>query len=244
MYASLIVLNGLPAVQGTILDITERKLAEEALRSSLKEKEVLLREIHHRVKNNLQAITSLLKLQSAKIKEKPYADILKESQYRIKSMAYVHEKLYQSGDFSKIDFKSYVKTLVNSLFRSYGVNPAKIALRVEVDEVSLELDSAIPCGLIINELVSNALKYAFPEDRKGEVRVALGSTKEDKFMLTVSDNGAGMPEHIDFRNTESLGLHLVTILAEDQLHGKVELNRIEGTKYCIKFKKARKKARI
>jgi two-component sensor histidine kinase len=185
-----------------------------------------------------------LKLQSTKIKEKQYADILKESQSRIKSMALVHEKLYQSEDFEEVDFNSYVKALVNSLFRSYGVNPAKIALRVEVVDVSLELDSAIPCGLIINELASNALKYAFPEDRKGEVRVALGSTKEDEFMLTVSDNGAGMPEHIDFRNTESLGLHLVTILAEDQLHGKVELNRIEGTKYCIKFKKARKKARI
>ena len=231
-------------LDGIVFNITERMQAEEALRSSLKEKEVLLREIHHRVKNNLQAISSLLKLQFIKIKEKQYADILKESRFRIKSMALIHEKLYQSGDFSKVDFKGYVKTLVNSLFRSYGVNPAKIAIRVEVVDVSLELDSAIPCGLIINELVSNALKYAFPEDRKGEIRVTLGSTKEDEFMLTVRDNGAGMPEHIDFRNTESLGLHLVTILAEDQLHGKVEFNRIEGTTYDITFKKAQEKARI
>ena len=130
------------------------------------------------------------------------------------------------------------------MFRSYGANPVKIALRVEVDDVSLELDRAIPCGLIINELVSNALKYAFPEDREGEIRVALGSTKEDEFKLTVSDNGAGMPEQIDFRNTESLGLHLVTILAEDQLLGKIELNRVGGTNYYIKFKQAKEKARI
>ena len=225
-------------------DITERKLAEEALRSSLKEKEVLLREIHHRVKNNMQVITSLLRLQSAKIMEKQYADMLKDSQARIKSMAFVHEKLYQSKDFAEVDFNEYVKTLVKSLFRFYGANPEKIALWIEVDDVSLELDSAIPCGLIINELISNALKHAFPENREGEVRVTLGSATEDEFKLTVSDNGAGMPEHIDFRNTESLGLHLVTILAEEQLHGKVELNRIEGTKYCIKFKKAREKARI
>jgi PAS domain S-box-containing protein len=231
-------------IDGIVFNITERMQAEEALRSSLKDKEVLLREVHHRVKNNLQAITSLLRLQSTKIKEKQYADILKDSQSRIKSMALVHEKLYHSGDFAEVDFNSYVKALVNSLFRSYGVNPAKIALRVEVDDVSLELDSAIPCGLIINELVSNALKYAFPEDRKGEVRVVLGSTKEDEFMLTVSDNGAGMPEHIDFRNTESLGLHLVTMLAEDQLHGKIELNSVGGTKYHITFKKAGEKARM
>jgi len=225
-------------------EIADRKRSEDQIQSALKEKEVLLREIHHRVKNNMQVITSLLKLQSGRIKEKQYADILKDSQDRIKSMALVHEKLYQAKDFAEVDFNGYIKSLANSLFRSYGVNPAKIALRIEVDDVSLGLDSAIPCGLIINELVSNALKYAFPEDMEGEIRVSLGLTKEDEFKLIVSDNGAGMPEHIDFRNTESLGLHLVTILAEKQLHGKIELNRVGGTKYHIQFKRVKEKMRI
>lgn len=242
--SSAFILDGRKMICNIMRDITERKRAENQIQFALKEKEVLLREIHHRVKNNMQVISSLLRLQSANIREKQYVDMLKDSQSRIKSMALVHEKLYQSENFAEVDFNEYTKALVNSLFRSYGADPVKIALRVEVDDVSLELDRAIPCGLIINELVSNALKYAFPEDREGEIRVTLGSTKEDEFKLTVSDNGAGMPEQIDFRNTETLGLHLVTILAEDQLYGNIELNRIGGTNYYIKFKQSREKARV
>jgi len=216
-------------------DITELKRAEELIKASLKEKEVLLKEIHHRVKNNMQVIISLLKLQSQNITDKQYLDMFKESQHRIKSMALVHEKLYRTKSLADIDFKGYVKSLVISLFKSYKTTPGKITLNVDVGDVSLELERAIPCGLIINELVSNSLKYAFPEERAGEIRVAFNSTDEDVLVLEVSDNGIGMPEKLDFRNTESLGLHLVTILSEDQLHGTIELNRTNGTDFHIKL---------
>jgi len=192
----------------------------------------------------MQVIISLLKLQSGNITDKQYLDIFKESQNRIKSMALVHEKLYQTKSLADIDFKGYVKSLVTSLFRSYRTRPNKVTLKIEVGDVSLGLEKAIPCGLIINELVSNSLKYAFPEERAGEIRVAFNSTDEDMLVLEVSDNGIGMPDKLDFRNTESLGLHLVTILSEDQLHGKIELNRTDGTSFCIRFKKYAYKERV
>jgi len=220
----------------TFPDITERIQAEELIKSSLKEKEVLLQEIHHRVKNNMQVIISLLKLQSGNIMEKQYLDMFKESQHRIKSMALVHEKLYQTKNLADIDFKGYVKSLVTSLFRSYRPRQGKITLKIEVGDVSLGLERAIPCGLIINELVSNSLKYAFPEERAGEIRVAFNSTDENTLVLEVSDNGIGIPEKLDFRNTKFLGLHLVTILSEDQLHGTIELNRTDGTDFRIRLK--------
>lgn len=216
-------------------DITERKQSER-IRASLEEKEVLLREIHHRVKNNMQIICSLLSLQSGYIKDKKYTGILKESQDRIKSMALVHEKLYQSENLADINFSEYMKTLVHELVRSYGADTHKIAVRTEVEDVSLNIDTAIPCGLIINELVSNALKHAFPEGRKGEIVVALRSVS-DAIELTVSDNGIGIPDTIDFRTTTSLGLRLVTILAEDQLEGEVFLDRNKGTTFKITFRK-------
>jgi PAS domain S-box-containing protein len=225
-------------------DITERVQAEEKIKASLKEKEVLLREVHHRVKNNMQVINSLLKLQFGRIKEKKYADMLKDSQGRIKSMALVHEKLYQTKDFAKIDFNGYIKSLANSLFRSYGVNPKKIALKIEVEDVALGLDSAIPCGLIVNELVSNSLKHAFPNDRDGEIRIAFGSINEDELELEFRDNGIGIPEHIDIRDTDTSGLHLVMLLAEKQLRGKIELDSVRGTKYHIQFKRVKEKVRI
>lgn len=220
-------------------DITERKRAEEQIKASLKEKEVLLREIHHRAKNNLQLIFSLLKLQSGYIKDKQDIEIFKESQNRIKSLALIHERLYQSKDLANIDFNEYIKNLANSLIKFYGTDRDKIALKVDVGDVLLGVDAAIPCGLIVNELVSNSLKHAFPEGREGKVKIALRSTDEKEIELVVSDNGVGMPEDLDFRNTESLGLHLVTILAEDQLQGKIELDRTKGTKFQIKFKEVK-----
>ena len=168
-------------------DITERKQAEEQIKSSLKEKEVLLQEIHHRVKNNMQVITSLLSLQSDTIKDEQYADMFRESQERIRSMALIHETLYQSEDFANIDFDGYLRTLINSLFISYGASPDKISLKIETNDLSLELDYAIPCGLIINELVSNSLKYAFPDERKGEIKIVLQEISENEMELTVSD---------------------------------------------------------
>ncbi len=195
-----------------------------------------MREIHHRVKNNMQLVSSLLRLQSRYIKDKKYIEMLKESQNRIRSMAFIHEKLYQSKDLANIDFNGYIKSLADDLFRSYGVSIDKIALKMDIDSVSFGIDTAIPCGLIINELVSNSLKYAFPEDRKGEIKIALRRTDRNEVELVVSDDGVGIPEDLDFRNTESLGLQLVSGLAEDQLQGKIKLNRAKGTEFRIRFK--------
>ena len=216
-------------------DISERKKAEEATQASLKEKEVLLDEIHHRVKNNLQVISSLLKLQSRDIKDEHYAEMLKESQSRVNAMALIHEKLYQSPDLARIDFGEYIKGLAGALFRSHGSDAARIALKTEVEGIMLGANHAMPCGLIVNELVSNSLKHAFPKGREGEIKIAMRPTAENELELVVSDNGSGVPEDLDFRNVESLGLQLVTILAEDQLGGQIELDRTGGTRFQIRF---------
>lgn len=217
----------------------ERKRAEDQIQRDLKEKEVLLREIHHRVKNNLQVISSLLSLQLRYIKDEEALDMFRESQYRVRSMALVHESLYLSSDLARIDFSEYVRNLGNGLYRSYGVDPGRIALKTKIKDVSLTIDVAMPCGLVINELVSNALKYAFPPSfkEKGKIEITLHPTGKDKVELIVMDNGVGIPDELDIRNTESLGLHLVTILIEDQLHGKITLDRKGGTKFTMKFKK-------
>jgi len=217
-------------------DITERKKAEQKLKASLKEKEVLLREIHHRVKNNLQIISSLLLLQSNQISGKKNLELFQESQNRVKSMALIHEKLYQSQDLASINFKEYLNTLIIGLFRSYQSHSSHVELKLNIDDISLGIDSAIPCGLIINELVSNSLKYAFPNGREGVISVVLRSLNKKDVELVVSDNGIGMPEDLDFRNTKSLGLHLVTILAEDQLGGEIKLSRDKGTEFRIKLR--------
>ncbi len=214
----------------------ENRLAEEQIKKSLKEKEVLLREIHHRVKNNMQIISSLLMLQSQYLKDKKDADIFIDSQNRIESMSLVHEKLYQTGDLARIDFKEYIEDMVSGLFQSYGVDAGNIALNINVEHILLTIDSAIPCGLIINELVTNSLKHAFPEGRDGEIKVVLRSTDENTIELLVGDNGIGIPADIDFRKTESLGLHLVTILAENQLNGGINLDRSNGTEFQIRFR--------
>jgi len=225
------------------VDITERKRAEEQIRTSLREKEVLLKEIHHRVKNNLQVISSLLRLQSQYVQDKRDAEIFKESRNRIKSMALVHEKLYQSKDLASINFHEYVGLLLNGLFRSYGVNTDKIALKTNIEDIMLGVDVAIPCGLIINELVSNSLKYAFPEDKAGEIEITLRTSDEGAMDLTVADNGVGLPGDWDLTNSGSLGLKLVKILT-DQIDGKIELDRSEGTKFRIDFKKTTYAKRI
>jgi two-component sensor histidine kinase/putative methionine-R-sulfoxide reductase with GAF domain len=215
-------------------EIIRRKRVEEQLKISLKEKEILLKEIHHRVKNNLQVVSSLLKLQSEYIQNRQMLEMFRESQNRVKSMALIHEKLYQSQDLVKIDFAEYVRNLATYLFRSYRVNPGAITLKRNVDDVSLGIDTAIPCGLIINELVSNSLKHAFPASKEGEIHIAFHSDKDNQFTLIVSDNGAGLPRDLDFRNTESLGLQLVNLLVH-QLEGTVELDRSGGTTFRITF---------
>ncbi|MBF0565838.1 MAG: PAS domain S-box protein [Nitrospirae bacterium] len=227
---------------GYLLDITERKDMEEKLVSSLKEKEVLLREIHHRVKNNMQIISSLLKLQSSYTGDVAFSEMLKESQNRIRSMALVHEKLYQSKDMSGIDFGDYIRKLVRELFKAYGVSPAMISMDIAVEKVYLGVDTAIPCGLIVNELISNSIKYAFHGKTKGCIYVRMHVDEYDSITLVVGDDGVG--SNVNFRSTTTLGLKLVVSLAEEQLLGEIALNNSGGMEFTLKFKEIKNKERF
>jgi len=223
-----IIYQGKKAVQIICRDITERKRAEEQITASLKEKEVLLREIHHRVKNNLQIISSLLNLQSRFIEDKEALEIFSESQNRVRSLALIHEKLYRSQDLARIDFGEYLRSLADNLLRSYGVDSNVITVKINADAVSLDIDTAIPCALIVNELVSNSLKHAFPAGKEGEIGIDFRVDNDNKFLLAVSDNGVGLPRDFDFQNTESFGLQLVSSLVSDQLEGTIELHSSSG----------------
>jgi two-component sensor histidine kinase/CHASE1-domain containing sensor protein len=208
--------------------------AEQTALASLKEKEVLLKEVHHRVKNNLQVICSLLNLQAGDIPEPQTREMFTDSQQRVRSMALVHEKLYQAEDLARIDFAEYVRSLATYLIRSYRPAATPITLRVEGAEVFLEVDKAVPCGLIVNELVSNALKHAFPAGRRGEICISLRAETKKHLILRVSDDGVGFPSGLDFRQTRSLGLQLVTTLIE-QLQGTIELQHHSGTTFQLRF---------
>jgi len=222
---------------GIARDITERKQAEEKIKASLAEKELLLKEVHHRVKNNMQVISSLLKLGAGAIKNKEDAAVFKDSQDRIKSMALVYNKLYQAEDLAHIDFREYVRELIRNLVPSYRAVAGKVTTSVECGDVSLGVDQAIPCGLVINELITNSLKYAFPSSRGGEIKVSLAEN-EGEVELTVSDNGVGIPASLDLANSPTLGLRLVGNLVE-QLGGKIELDRTAGTSFKITFRRNR-----
>jgi PAS domain S-box-containing protein len=224
------------AMVGIIRDITERKEAEELTKASLKEKELLLREIHHRVKNNMQIISSLLNLQSRHVKDADDAELFRESQDRIRAMALVHEELYRSKDFSCIDLGSYIGNLTRSLCRSYSISGSRVVINADVHQVDMNISTAIPCGLIINELVSNSLKHAFPDGRKGEIRVSLKNLGEEEFELTVSDNGVGMSHDPDLDESETMGLQLIKGLAEQQLNGRIEVDMANGTEFKIIIK--------
>lgn len=219
-------------------DITEHKRIEVQLQASLREKETLLQEIHHRVKNNLQIISSLLKLQAEAIKDEKLLQILQDSQHRIRSMALIHETLYQSGDLARIDFAHYVQQLLTYLCHAYRVKSSEVQTKVTVEGVWLNLDTALACGLIINELVSNSLKHAFPEEpdmkRLPEIRIDVQNL-EEQIKLTVSDNGIGFPADVDFRQTESLGLQLVNTLIIDELEGSIELDCSQGASFKLTF---------
>jgi PAS domain S-box-containing protein len=222
----------------------ERKRVEEQLNASLEEKEVLLKEIHHRVKNNMQVISSLLNLQSSRIKNPEILRMFRESQDRIRSMSLIHERLYQSADLAKIDFSQYIQNLASFLFQSYRVDPDSVALKTNVRDVSLDINKAIPCGLIINELVSNSLKYAFPQvkekekkkPKKGEIDIQLTS-ENGEITLLVKDNGIGLPDSLDIETADSFGLQLVTTLVA-QLNGWIDIRRKPGATFKIRFKKA------
>lgn len=210
-------------------ELNERKRTEEQLKLSLKEKEVLLKEIHHRVKNNLQVISSVLRLQSDYIKDERALALFKDSQNRIRSMALIHEKLHQSSNLLKINFDEYIRDLADNLLRSYAANSQVATLQTQAESIWLNIDTAIPCGLIINELVSNALKHAFPTSTSdNRIFIEILPTVDNRFTLTVRDNGIGFPPELDFRNTESLGLELVCVFTE-QLEGTIELHQTAGT---------------
>jgi PAS domain S-box-containing protein len=245
-------------------NINYRKNAEEQIKTSLEEKEVLLKEVHHRVKNNMQVISSLLSLQSRYIEDENYLAIFRESQNRVKSMAMIHEGLYKSHNLARINFEEYIHNLIYGLFSSYGIDGNVIKTKVNLDKILLDVDTAIPLGLILNELISNSLKHAFPqysqnsknvtfinpaaescnstnvqfihpEKIKGEINISL-SQNDGMLKLIVGDNGVGFPENVNFRDTESLGLQLVNTLV-DQLRGEIELEKDNGTKFTLNLKK-------
>jgi len=229
------LLEGIPVGRvWSFRDVTERVKDEEKLRTALGEREVMLREIHHRVKNNIQIISSLLRLQSRYIKDEKALELLDESQNRIRSMALIHEKLYQSQDLSRIDFSDYIAKMITHLFAIYKVEFSRIRHRVDANKIQLDINRAIPCGLIINELITNALKHAFPEDREGELIITMLSLAGDQYELTVKDNGMGLPEGFDPAKKGTLGFQIVNDLVK-QLDGSIEVRGDKGTEIVIRF---------
>lgn len=237
--------------------ITEQTRTARNLEASLKEKEVLLKEIHHRVKNNMQVIISMHMLQSRYIRTDNIGDMLKDIQRRIKAMALVHEKLYQSGDLASVNFYDYTKHLTNDIFRSFGSSISNIELEIDVENIYLDIDTSVLCGLIINELITNSLKYAFPTSSagaagrpngssRGKITITMRRNEDSKseIELIISDNGIGVPEDLDFRNTKTLGLHLVNTLVKQLDDGEVNLNRGKGTEFQIKFKEIKSKEMV
>ena len=216
-------------------DITDRKLAEERIKAALAEEEVLLREIHHRVKNNLQVIASLISLQADSLGDDRLRAVFGDLRDRVRTMGLVHEKLYQTGNLARLDFADYTTSLLQYLWRALGVTVDRVRLNLELAPVPMPIDTALHCGLILNELVSNALKHAFPAGRSGEITVSLAHVPATGAVnLRVRDNGAGLPAGLDWQTTESLGLRLVHLLT-GQLRGTVEIGTGIGTEFCINF---------
>ncbi|MBF0318434.1 MAG: DUF3365 domain-containing protein [Nitrospirae bacterium] len=228
---------------GIVRDITARKKMEAQINASLKEKVVLIREIHHRVKNNMQIITSLLNIQSGLIKDPADAEVFNETKNRIMAMSLVHERLYQSETLADIDFADYVRNLARGLFRSYGVDAARIELIIDIPSLSIGVDTAISCGLVLNELLSNSLKYAFTGGRSGAIGITIQS-HEDEYAIEIWDDGAGFPASIGLRGNETLGLQLVVSIVENQLRGTITMDSEKGTRFGIKFKEIKQKQRL
>ena len=231
---SKVSVKGSVAFTAILRDITEHVAAEEKIRSSLREKEVLLKEIHHRVKNNLQVVASLLGLQSRSAADEHTRRMLLESQNRVHTMALLHECLYQSHNLSQIDFPDYIRQLVSHLYHSYEIQTGHVRLETKLDQLYLDLDAAVACGLIINELVSNSLKYAFPDGRQGVIRIELTADANHMARLIVADNGVGHAGHPDLAHAKTLGLRLVRTLAE-QLGGTIELRANNGAEAQLTF---------
>jgi two-component system, sensor histidine kinase PdtaS len=229
--------DGAAECRATLSDITELKRAEDKLKSLLKEKEVLVKEVHHRVKNNFTIVSSLLNLQSQQIEDENIQGMFMKSRDRIMTMSLIHERLYQSQDLTRINLSDYIRTLATDLHHAYETDREKAVLVIEADDVSLNVDQTIPCGLVLNELISNSLKYGFPPGWNGEARieVTLRRIDENEIELAVKDNGVGLPDDFDIRKTRSLGLKIITLLVEDQLQGKLKVDRNEGTGFIVRF---------
>jgi PAS domain S-box-containing protein len=223
-------------------DITERKQIEADLKAALREQEMLLREIHHRVKNNLQVVSSLLALQANAIQDPRIRAYFEESRDRVHSMALIHEKLYQAGTLARIDMAEYLRDLATSVVRSYRLGPERIALDIGVEAVSFNLETAIPCGLLLHELLSNGVKHAFPDGRSGTIAVTLRRQSLRTYILTVRDTGVGLPPGVDVRATASLGWRLIHLLAA-QLHGTLTCESHEGTTVTLTFRELPSHAR-
>ncbi|NOR16028.1 MAG: PAS domain S-box protein [Candidatus Aminicenantes bacterium] len=222
-------------------DITEHKQAQAQLQKSLKDKELLLKEIHHRVNTNMQVVSALLSLQSRYIRDPKIRQIFKQGQSRIRALALIHEKLYQSGDLTCLGFSLYIRDLAIYLFQTYKVNPQEIRLNIQAEDIRLDINTAIPCGLILNELISNALQHAFPQKKGkavdvplGELRIRFTGDTDNTYTMMVSDNGIGLQPEVDLQNTESLGLQLVNMLSS-QLKSTVEIKKGPGTTFTFKF---------
>jgi len=233
VHAGRILLNQVPSIFLSAINITDRKAAEDSIKKSLEEKDVLLKEIHHRVKNNMAVISSLLKQQSVLFEDPAVLDAFGECILRIRSMALIHEKLYEAREFSHIDFSYYIPDLVRQVFACYKTAHQRITLNVDAQAVHMGIDQAIPCGLILNEMVTNALKYAFPGDREGVIDICFRADGNN-MVLTFVDNGVGLPEEANGKEITSFGLYLIEILTE-QLSGKLEVSRRDGTSFCLTF---------
>ncbi len=233
IHSNPIIHNGNPeGFRGIIVDISELKNAEEKIIASLKEKEVLLQEIHHRVKNNMQIISSLLSLQATHTCNEEAVEILEESKGRVKAMAMIHEKLYNNPNLHELNTGEYLKNLVPDILKSYSNISNNVTTNIDVDEIYLNIETALPLGLLVNELVSNSIKHAFPGG-KGNIIVKLEKTGEE-YMLMVSDDGTGLPDDVDPFNAPTLGLQLVMSLSA-QLEGKLDVGRIGETSYTLRF---------
>lgn len=242
-FATFAFIKGTQESLISLIDITEHKKADDKIKESLKEKEILLREIHHRVKNNLQIISVLLSLQSEEIEDPKILEKYKESENRIHSMALIHERMYQSQDLSSIDFTDYVENLIADITYAYGFDSQMLEIKMDLDKSNLSIETVMPLGLIINELVSNSLKYAFKDVENNKINIIFKKEENNKFKLEIMDNGIGFPEDIDFENTRSLGLQLVNELVS-QIDGTIKLETNKGTHFTIHFQEPDYKKRI
>ncbi|KJU81941.1 signal transduction histidine kinase [Candidatus Magnetobacterium bavaricum] len=229
-------------------DITQRKLYEEQINASLQEKTLLLREIHHRVKNNMEIISSLIELHMEDIEDKKTMSMCDDMRNRIRSMSLVHKMLYQSDNISEVNFADYTKNLVTDILNSYRTDPSTVAVNMDIDDVYIAMDTAVPCCLIINELVTNSLKHAFTGMASGELHISFRgvghNTNENAYELIVKDNGKGIPDGFDINKSSSMGLKLIRILAEYQLRGKIEMNTKGGTEFKLSFNELQYKKRL